>query len=79
MASLALSLVDPALVDLHRIYANTECAILQNLTHNWSQYLPQGILATSMTIETHQHLYDCGVPRHYLLRLVHLQSISREK
>ena len=74
MASLGFRLFDPALVDLHRVCADADGAVLQHLQDGRAQDLLERVVTASVAVETHQHLDDRGVPRHDLLGLVHFQS-----
>lgn len=67
-----LQLVDPVLVDVHGVGVDAQALVLDDLLHHRGQQLPQGVLASSAAVETHHHLNDRGVPRHYVLDLVHL-------
>ena len=73
LSGLCLQLVDPGLVDVHRVGVDAQALVLDDLPHHGGQQLPQGILAASATVETHHHLNDCGVPRHNVLNLVHFR------
>lgn len=71
MSSLRLQLVDPVLVNVHRAGVDAQALVLDDLLHDGGQQLPQGVLTSCATVETHHHLNDRGVPCHYVLDLVH--------
>lgn len=76
MSGLGLGLVDPGLVDVHRVGPDAERPVQQDVLQSGTQRLPQDVLAASMTVKVDQHLDDGGVSCDHVLRLLHLQPDS---
>lgn len=72
LAGLRLHLVDPALVDVHRVRLDVERLVVHDLLDDGRQDLPQGVLTPRSSVEAHHHLDDGGVPCDDLLHLVDL-------
>ncbi|KAG7218837.1 hypothetical protein INR49_019679, partial [Caranx melampygus] len=73
-SGLGLSLVDPGLVDVHRVGPDAEGPVLQDILQRWAQDVPQGAMTTSLTVEVHQHPDDSWVSCDHVLRAIDLQS-----
>lgn len=72
LSGLTLGLVDPSLVNVHRVSSDTEGPVQQDVLQSWTQCLPQDVLTASVTVKVHQHLDDGGVTCDHVLRLIHL-------
>lgn len=74
MSGLGLGLVDPGLVDFHRVGPDAEGSVQKDILQSRTQRIPQGVLTASMTVKVHQHLDDGGITCDNILRLLYLQS-----
>ncbi len=74
LSGLGLGLVDPGLVDVHRVGPDAEGPVQQDVLQSRTQRLPQGVLTANVTVKVDQHLDDGGVTCDHILRLLHLQS-----
>lgn len=74
VSSLCLGLVDPGLIDLHRVGSGGESPVQQDVFQSRAQKVAQRVVTTSMAVKVDQHLDDSGVPCDHFLRLSHLQS-----
>lgn len=71
LSSLRLHLVDPTLVDVHRVGLDVQRLVVHDLLDDRCQDLPQRVLSPRTSVEAHHHLDDCRVSRDDLLHLVH--------
>lgn len=72
---LRLHLINPRLVNIHRIGFDVERFVIHNLLYHRGQDLPESILAPGTTVEAYNHFNNRRISCHDFLNLIHLWSI----